>query len=127
MMFYSENFALIFIKSVSLQLMEFVQQIFWVITPNRQEHFSFCLNNLFSDELILYASAIADGTRMPRVDWKSISDYQIPIPPENLLFEFNKLTFPFYDAIIETNQESINLAKIRDLLLPKLINGDFEV
>jgi type I restriction enzyme S subunit len=98
-----------------------------VIRPNRDVFFSFCLNYLFSDELIKYVSAIADGTRMPRVDWKSISSYQIPISPENLLSEFNKITFPLYNTIIETNQESVNLAEVRDSILPKLMNGEIKI
>lgn len=98
-----------------------------VIESNQHDYFSFCLNHLFSDELITYVSSIADGTRMPRVDWNSIGNYQIIIPNHELLKEFNKITFPSYDAIIENNQESATLAALRDNLLPKLMNGEIDV
>ena len=98
-----------------------------VIEPNQHDYFSFCLNHLFSDELITYVSSIADGTRMPRVDWNSISNYQIIIPSHELIKEFKKITFPSYDSIIENNQESAILAALRDNLLPKLMNGEIDV
>lgn len=98
-----------------------------VIEPIQNQCFSFCLNHLFSDKLIAYVSTIADGTRMPHVDWNSISNYQVVIPPECLLSKFNEITWPIYDEIIENNQQSTTLAQIRDSLLPKLMNGEIEV
>jgi len=98
-----------------------------VIEPNHYDYFSFCLNYLFSDELITYVSLIADGTRMPRIDWDSISNYQILIPNHELLKEFTRTTFPLYDSIILNNQESATLAALRDSLLPKLMSGEMEV
>jgi type I restriction enzyme S subunit len=98
-----------------------------VIEPLEDYIFSFCLNYLFSNELITYVSSIADGTRMPRVDWNSINNYEIIIPPENLLIQFNNITFPLYEKIIENNQQSATLAALRDALLPKLMGGEIEV
>jgi type I restriction enzyme, S subunit len=98
-----------------------------VIEPSKNNFFSFCLNHLFSDEMITYVSAVADGTRMPRVDWKSISNYEIFLPSDTLISQFNEVTFPFYEEIIENNQQSKTLAVIRDTLLPKLMSGEIEV
>lgn len=98
-----------------------------VIKPIKQGHFSFCLNYLFSDEMIAYVSLVADGTRMPRVNWKSIGDYEIVIPPDSLLTPFNKTVQPLYDSMLEANQQSATLAKIRDTLLPKLMRGEVEI
>ena len=97
-----------------------------VIEPLKKEYFSFCLNHLFSNELISYVSGIADGTRMPRVDWKSISEYEIVIPPDNLMQEFENLTIPIYEEMIHNNEESASLTATRDSLLPKLMNGEIE-
>lgn len=98
-----------------------------VIESYKNDFFSFCLNHLFSNELITYVSAVADGTRMPRVDWNSISNYEVIIPPDNWVFQFNKIIFPFYDEIVENNQQSIALAAMRDTLLPKLMSGEIDV
>jgi type I restriction enzyme S subunit len=98
-----------------------------IIEPKKSDYLSFCLNHLYSNELISYVSVIANGTRMPRVDWKSISDYGIVMPPEYLLSQFNEATFSFYGEIIVNNRQSAILAKIRDTLLPKLMNGDIPV
>lgn len=98
-----------------------------IIEPIKSNYLSFCLNYLYSSELITFVSAVADGTRMPRVDWKSISNYEIVIPPEQFLSKFNEITFPFYKEIIENNNQSTILAQVRDSLLPKLISGESEV
>lgn len=95
-----------------------------VIEPRKNDFFSFSLNHLYSNELITFASAVADGTRMPRIDWMSIHDYEIVVPTENILSLFNKTVLSFYDEIIENNQQSAFLSKIRDSLLPKLMLGE---
>jgi type I restriction enzyme S subunit len=95
-----------------------------VIEPLKKEYFSFCLNHLFSNELIAYVSGIADGTRMPRVDWKSISAYEISIPLDGLMQKFANLTTPIYEEMIQNNEESAALTTIRDALLPKLMSGE---
>jgi type I restriction enzyme S subunit len=98
-----------------------------VIESFNRDMFSFCVNHLFSNEMIAYVSLIADGTRMPRVDWSSISNYEIVIPPESLLLQFNQIVFSFYEEIIENNYQSANLVQIRDTLLPKLMRGEIAV
>lgn len=98
-----------------------------VVEPHKKGFFSFSLNHLFSNEMITYVSAVADGTRMPRVDWNSISNYEILLPADNLVSRFNEITYPFYEEIIDNNQQSATLAAVRDALLPKLMNGDIEV
>lgn len=98
-----------------------------VVEPYKNDFFSFCLNHLFSNKLITYVSSVADGTRMPRVDWNSISNYEIIVPSDNLVSQFNEITFPFFDEIIENNQQSVTLAAIRDALLPKLMSGEIPV
>jgi type I restriction enzyme S subunit len=98
-----------------------------VIAPIQNDWFSFCLNHLFSDEIITFVSAVADGTRMPRVDWQLISDYKIAIPPNSLLSQFNKIVLPLYSEIIENIYQIATLTQIRDLLLPKLMSGEIEI
>jgi len=98
-----------------------------VIKHKNKDAFSFCLNHLYSNKLIAFVSAVADGTRMPRVDWKTISHYEIVIPSEQLLSQFNEVTFPYYKKIIENNHQSTIIAQIRDVLLPKLMNGEIPV
>jgi len=98
-----------------------------VVEPFKFDFFSFCLNHLFSNELITYVSAHADGTRMPRISWESIGNYEIIIAPDQALSRFNEITIPFYDKIIENNLQSIILSQLRELLLPKLMSGEIEV
>ena len=98
-----------------------------VFRPLVQSHYAFVLNHLFSESLISYVSGIADGTRMPRVDWRSVANYQIVIPPDDLLVEFNRIVRPFYTKLVNSIFETQNLATLRDSLLPKLMRGEISV
>lgn len=98
-----------------------------VIEPLIKEWFSFCVNHLYSDELIKYVSSIADGTRMPRVDWKSMSDYEILIPPKESMKKLNEICLPFYKNMLSNNKENQTLIALRDSLLPKLMKGEIEI
>jgi type I restriction enzyme, S subunit len=98
-----------------------------VIQPLEEEFYSFVVNQLYDDKLISYVSAIADGTRMPRVDWKSISDYPIVIPEKSLVKKFNETVVEFYEQILLTIEENRTLIQLRDSLLPKLMKGEINM
>lgn len=98
-----------------------------VIESHQMQYFSFALLHLFSNEMITFVSSVADGTRMPRVDWQSIGNYEIILPPEQLISEFHEVVFPFFIDIIENNQHANSLATLRGNLLPKLMSGEMEV
>jgi type I restriction enzyme S subunit len=98
-----------------------------VIEPLKKEWFSFCINHLYSDELIKYVSSVADGTRMPRVDWMSISNYEISIPPNETIERLNEICLPFDKNILSNNKENQTLIALRDSLLPKLMKGEIEI
>lgn len=66
------------------------------------------------------------GTSIPNLDIQSLLAYKIVIPNSKILDEYyikiGKVKFGFL-----FNQEYIYLTKIRDTLLPKLMNGEIEV
>lgn len=98
-----------------------------VFRPLVQSHYSFVLNHLFSESLITYVSGIADGTRMPRVDWRSVANYQVAIPYDELLTKFDSAVRPFYAKMVDSIFETQTLATLRDSLLPKLMKGEISV
>ena len=55
------------------------------------------------------------------------SNYEIVLPSEEFLAQFNELIFPFYNEVIERNYQFATLAAIRDALLPKLMSGEIPV
>jgi type I restriction enzyme S subunit len=98
-----------------------------VIEPLEKEFYLFAVNHLFDEKLITHVSAIADGTRMPRVDWKSIMNYQIVIPDALIIEKFNEATREFYNQILFSIEENKTITQLRDNLLPKLMKGELSL
>lgn len=98
-----------------------------VIAPKSPVWFGFVLCHLSSTELINYTTASSTGTNLPRTNWTEIANYEIAIPPAELVMEFNKFFLPLAQQIQSNIMESRVLAGLRDYLLPKLMNGKVSV
>lgn len=83
---------------------------------------------LSSDEFVSLASKTGrEGSKMPRADWKFLSKHIFLLPSKNVLNNFNALIEPIViqlENLVFLNQK---LAQTRDLLLPKLMNGEIQV
>ena len=77
------------------------------------------------------STAIVDslqkGAAQPHVYAKDINALEILIPNKNILEKFEKLTKPYFNKIKNCQLSIVNLQLARDKLLPKLMNGEFEV
>jgi type I restriction enzyme S subunit len=71
--------------------------------------------------------SLASGTAQKNLSNQIIKDFEIAIPPSELLKKFNKTVSPLFSAIIKNRQESDTLAHLRDFLLPMLMNGQVKV
>ena len=49
------------------------------------------------------------------------------MPPDPMSVAFEELVAPFYEQIKNLHDQRLQLAKARDLLLPKLMNGTLTV
>jgi len=58
---------------------------------------------------------------------KSFTELNIIIPPKTLIDKFTELISNQVYLIIMITCQNANLRRTRDLLLPKLINGEFDV
>jgi type I restriction enzyme S subunit len=67
----------------------------------------------------------ADGRQ--RVDVKKLKSLKCWEPPRAIVDRFTTLVKPYFDEIFTLHQENLNLAKQRDLLLPRLMSGKLEV
>ena len=56
-----------------------------------------------------------------------VNSYEVAIPPTELLEKFNKTVSPIFEQIIKNRQENTELARLRDFLLPLLMNGQVTV
>lgn len=63
----------------------------------------------------------------PQITFTQLKNVDIPIPPKKILNKFLGFLKPAYEKIYQNHQENLELAKSRDLLLPKLMSGEIEV
>jgi type I restriction enzyme S subunit len=87
----------------------------------------YSLLHLSSNECIQYANSYSDGTRMPRVNWSSLSKFPVTVPTEKVLLQFQNIVNPFIKRIKTNIFENITLIQLRDTLLPKLMTGKIKV
>jgi len=69
----------------------------------------------------------ATGTTFPEISKRNFRPIPIAIPNVDRLKKFDKLVAPLYEQITNNLRVSSALVKLRDILLPKLINGEIEV
>jgi type I restriction enzyme, S subunit len=99
-----------------------------VIRPKLVEHWSMVLSELSSDRFVSLASqTVKEGSKMPRANWDVLKKHALLLPPKIILDSFSThvqaITFQT-KALSLTNK---NLARARDLLLPKLMSGNLAV
>ena len=91
-----------------------------VIRPKDPAHRGWLLAALSSDEVVAHASALGDGTRMPRAKWPDIAARRIPWDAGQAV-RFNDFVAPLAERVEAATAESRTLASLRDALLPALI------
>jgi type I restriction enzyme, S subunit len=85
--------------------------------------FATCL--VSSDEFVAHASATANGAKMPRANWEVLTNFPVALPPPALLESFSSLVEPWLACQQALVFRTLNLRKTRDLLLPRLLSGQF--
>ena len=81
-----------------------------------------------SDHFVAVASkTVREGSKMPRADWAVLREYQILKPPMGLLSTFNDAIDPIIAQCKTLALQNPALSKARDLLLPRLMNGEIAV
>ena len=71
--------------------------------------------------------AEARKTTMGHITTDHLEQSKIPLPPESLIKQFKEKIYPIHLKIGETKQENRELKKLRDWLLPMLMNGQAKV
>ena len=94
-----------------------------VVIPRTSDWAAFTLACLSSDVFVNYTDQTSTGTKMPRTSWKTMGQYKICLPPEQVARAFQSLAQPLIERVSANIHESRTLAQTRDLLLPKLMSG----
>lgn len=92
-----------------------------IVRPKDPAHRGWLLAALSSDAVIAHASAVGDGTRMPRAKWPDIAAFEIPWPGDARARAFNEFTTTLAARVQAATAETRTLAALRDTLLPQLI------
>lgn len=87
------------------------------------DYYGFVVMQLFSTELIAYADRLSNGAKMPRVNWKDLSDYALVIPPVEVAAKYSGVVKSLFEQITANVHEAKTLAQLRDALLPRMISG----
>ena len=83
---------------------------------------------LSSDEFIaLTSKTVREGSKMPRADWKFLLKSEFNRPSKAVLDLFNDSMKPIRAQLKNLALHNQQLTKARDLLLPRLMNGEVTV
>ena len=82
---------------------------------------------LCSEKFQKYMYTVASGSTIKNFAPKQAADFDIPIPPKDLLEQFYNTTYSYLENQIKNEKENEELIKLRDYLLPLLMNGQIEV
>ncbi len=85
----------------------------------------FC--SLYEDDFFDYVAAGSKGTKMPRGDKAHIMRYGIDVPPRKKLEEFKSTGDLVLSQINCLRSENERLNKLREVILPKLMNGKLDI
>lgn len=70
---------------------------------------------------------LSNGATMQHIKKSTLGMVYLPVPPKKIYEEFQKETEPILNLIVNLNQQNTKLREARDILLPKLMNGQIEV
>lgn len=96
-----------------------------IMRPRQPELAALALETIFSDRFVAAATASSTGSKMPRADWKVMRNFSIAIPSSESLIgnEYQKIFAQISGKIENHVRQNIELARLRDWLLPLLMNG----
>lgn len=67
------------------------------------------------------------GSTIVNLNKTQFGKIQVAIPSEQVLCNFDTLCKPLFEMILSNQKENIELANLRDVLLPKLMSGELDV
>lgn len=69
-------------------------------------------------------ASMNSGSAVPSMTTSILNALQLAIPSKDILEKFEAIVSPMYLTMQHNIHESVTLARIRDTLLPKLMNGE---
>lgn len=98
-----------------------------IFKPKITENLGFVYQVVNSDHFIEYATVNSYGSEQPVLSWPTVQDYKIVRPPQKMMLEYSERVKDIIDHVLNIQLENMKLKKMRDKLLPLLMNGQVEV
>jgi type I restriction enzyme S subunit len=98
-----------------------------IVIRGEEKFRNLVLMTVSSDRFVADTSQrMKEGSKMPRADWKQMQQYPVLVPAEPLLQLFNEIVGPITDQLRVLTFQNKYLQEARDILLPRLMNGEIE-
>ncbi|NYA26714.1 restriction endonuclease subunit S [Haemophilus haemolyticus] len=88
------------------------------------KHFLYCL--AMTESFQAHTKSFCTGTTVLHLGKDAVPSFEFINPSNELLHVFYKQTSPIFEKINLQIEENKNLDKVRDLLLPRLLNGEIK-
>lgn len=98
-----------------------------VVPKNELYNKFYIFETLNSEKFKNHALGYVSGTTVLHLDKKCINQYITVIPDNNIVKKFSKIIRINYEKISELIAENQILEQLRDILLPKLMNGEINL
>lgn len=72
-------------------------------------------------------SMASGSTGQTELSRERLGSLKVIMPPSKQLEDFSAIVEPFMKQITINNKETLQLAKLRDTLLPKLMSGEIQI
>jgi len=67
------------------------------------------------------------NSAQPGLNQATLKSFDVTVPPQEKVYEFDKIVSPSMDKIFENSKQILILEKLRDQLLPKLMSGEIRI
>lgn len=89
--------------------------------------FSFMYNYLISSFFLNKLDEMSSGSVQKNFGPTHLKQMKLIYPNHEIMEEFHNIVFPIIEKIQENKKTILNLKKLRDTLLPKLMNGEIDL
>ncbi|MDP2854218.1 MAG: restriction endonuclease subunit S [Smithellaceae bacterium] len=101
------------------------QHIFKVVCEKYPQWF---VHYHLQDAMTFFQGIAADkATTMGHIKREHLSQFDVALPPAELINAANRIIRPIYDRIHRNERQILSLAALRDTLLPQLLSGELRV
>ena len=99
----------------------------YIIKPKPAFYISFKYLYFFWEGKLDYLKNISTGAATKFLTLKILNDIDVPLPSKKVMEEYEILTEPIFELKAILAEQNTKLREARDILLPKLMNGQIEV